>query len=165
MRLARRGDAGLDGDQTPTSRSRRCRPRRRPAGAGRRRILEDERLRGDLTDDEFQPLLGLGADRADRIAASTAGHGRRRGRPASSTRRLMTSARSSQPPGPWSRRTPRATAERRSAERQSLPWWSRQPTDAVAGVPDEAVAGRLRTLAERLDADPDVPGPESPPRS
>jgi hypothetical protein len=36
-------------------------------------ILEDERLRGDLTDDEFQPLLNWALTAADRLAASTAG--------------------------------------------------------------------------------------------
>jgi hypothetical protein len=37
------------------------------------RILEDERLRGDLTDDEFQPLLDWAMAAADGLAASTAG--------------------------------------------------------------------------------------------
>jgi hypothetical protein len=37
------------------------------------RILEDERLRGDLADDEFQPLLDWAMAAADRLAASTAG--------------------------------------------------------------------------------------------
>jgi hypothetical protein len=37
------------------------------------RILEDERLRGDLTDEEFQPLLDWALAAADRLAASTAG--------------------------------------------------------------------------------------------
>jgi hypothetical protein len=36
------------------------------------RILEDERLRGDLTDDEFQPLLDWALAVTDRVAASTA---------------------------------------------------------------------------------------------
>lgn len=37
------------------------------------RILEDERLRGDLTDDEFQPLLDWALAAADELVASTAG--------------------------------------------------------------------------------------------
>jgi hypothetical protein len=37
------------------------------------RILEDERLRGDLTDDEFQPLLDWAMAAAERLVASTAG--------------------------------------------------------------------------------------------
>jgi hypothetical protein len=37
------------------------------------RILEDERLRGDLTDDEFQPLLDWALRVSDRLAASTVG--------------------------------------------------------------------------------------------
>lgn len=37
------------------------------------RILEDERLRGDLADDEFQPLLDWAMTAADGLAASTAG--------------------------------------------------------------------------------------------
>src|SRR5262245_50560157 len=36
------------------------------------RLLEDERLRGDLTDDEFQPLLDWAMAAADRLVASTA---------------------------------------------------------------------------------------------
>jgi hypothetical protein len=36
------------------------------------RILDDERLRGDLTDDEFQPLLDWALAAADRLVASTA---------------------------------------------------------------------------------------------
>jgi hypothetical protein len=36
------------------------------------RILDDERLRGDLTDDAFQPLLNWALSITDRIAASTA---------------------------------------------------------------------------------------------
>ncbi len=37
------------------------------------RILDDERIRGDLTDDEFQPLLDWALSVADRLAAATAG--------------------------------------------------------------------------------------------
>ena len=37
------------------------------------RIVEDERLRGDLTDDEFQPLLDWALAVTDRVAASTSG--------------------------------------------------------------------------------------------
>jgi hypothetical protein len=37
------------------------------------RLLDDERLRGDLTDDEFQPLLDWALAAADRIVAETAG--------------------------------------------------------------------------------------------
>jgi hypothetical protein len=37
------------------------------------RILDDERLRSDLTDDAFQPLLDWALAMTDRIAASTAG--------------------------------------------------------------------------------------------
>jgi hypothetical protein len=37
------------------------------------RLLDDERLRGNLTDDQFQPLLDWALSEADRIAASTAG--------------------------------------------------------------------------------------------
>ncbi|MFN8636846.1 MAG: hypothetical protein U0893_23610 [Chloroflexota bacterium] len=37
------------------------------------RILEDESLRGDLTDDEFQPLLDWALAAADRVAVATAG--------------------------------------------------------------------------------------------
>src|SRR6476620_6322454 len=36
------------------------------------RLLDDERLRGDLTDDEFQPLLDWALAAADRLVASTA---------------------------------------------------------------------------------------------
>jgi hypothetical protein len=37
------------------------------------RLLEDERLRGDLTDEEFQPLLDWALTVTDRVAASTDG--------------------------------------------------------------------------------------------
>lgn len=37
------------------------------------RILDDESLRGGLTDDEFQPLLDWALAAADRVAAATAG--------------------------------------------------------------------------------------------
>jgi hypothetical protein len=37
------------------------------------RLLEDERLRGDLTDDEFQPLLDWALAASDALAAGTAG--------------------------------------------------------------------------------------------
>jgi hypothetical protein len=37
------------------------------------RILEDESLRGDLADDEFQPLLDWALAETDRVAASTEG--------------------------------------------------------------------------------------------
>ncbi len=37
------------------------------------RLLEDERLRGELTDDEFQPLLDWALATVDRVAAETAG--------------------------------------------------------------------------------------------
>jgi hypothetical protein len=37
------------------------------------RLLEDESLRGDLTDDEFQPLLDWAMATADQLVASTAG--------------------------------------------------------------------------------------------
>lgn len=37
------------------------------------RLLEDERLRGDLTDDEFQPLLDWALAASDGLAARTAG--------------------------------------------------------------------------------------------
>lgn len=37
------------------------------------RILDDESLRGDLADDEFQPLLDWALAETDRIAASTRG--------------------------------------------------------------------------------------------
>ena len=37
------------------------------------RILDDERLRGDLADDEFQPLLDWALAETDRVAASTDG--------------------------------------------------------------------------------------------
>ena len=37
------------------------------------RIVDDERLRGDLADDEFQPLLDWALAATDRIAAATAG--------------------------------------------------------------------------------------------
>ena len=40
---------------------------------GASRILDDERLRGDLADDEFQPLLDWALAETDRIAASTVG--------------------------------------------------------------------------------------------
>lgn len=36
------------------------------------RILDDEGLRGDLADDEFQPLQDWALEQSDRIAASTA---------------------------------------------------------------------------------------------
>jgi hypothetical protein len=37
------------------------------------RLLDDERLRGDLTDDEFQPLLDWAMAQAERLVDSTAG--------------------------------------------------------------------------------------------
>lgn len=37
------------------------------------RLLEDERLRGDLTDDEFQPLLDWALAASDALAAGTTG--------------------------------------------------------------------------------------------
>jgi hypothetical protein len=37
------------------------------------RMVEDERLRGDLTDDEFQPLLDWALAVTDRVASSTSG--------------------------------------------------------------------------------------------
>jgi hypothetical protein len=37
------------------------------------RVLEDEGLRGDLADDEFQPLLDWALAETDRVAASTDG--------------------------------------------------------------------------------------------
>jgi hypothetical protein len=36
------------------------------------RLLDDERLRGDLTDDDYQPLLDWALGLSDKIAASTA---------------------------------------------------------------------------------------------
>jgi hypothetical protein len=44
---------------------------RRERAAGR--ILDDERLRGGLTDDEFKPLLDWALDVIDRVVLSTAG--------------------------------------------------------------------------------------------
>ena len=37
------------------------------------RLLEDERLRGSMTDDEFKPLLEWALATVDRVAAATAG--------------------------------------------------------------------------------------------
>ena len=37
------------------------------------RLLDDERLRGSLTDEQFQPLLDWGLAIVDRVAAATAG--------------------------------------------------------------------------------------------
>lgn len=52
-------------DSDPTLESRR----ERAAG----RLLDDEGLRGDLTDDEFKPLLDWALDVMDRVVLSTAG--------------------------------------------------------------------------------------------
>jgi phosphatidylserine/phosphatidylglycerophosphate/cardiolipin synthase-like enzyme len=124
------------------------------------RILDDERLRGDLTDDEYQPLLDWALAMTDRIAASTAGMDDSeadrvideglvavRGNVGAARAAVVAHA--------------EGDAERRSAELQVIGRnWSRFPTDVIEGVPDEAVASRLRTLSERLDAEPDLPGSE-----
>jgi len=54
---------------TPADDPRLTSRRERAAG----RILDDEHLRGDLTDDEYKPLLDWALDLIDRVALGTAG--------------------------------------------------------------------------------------------
>ena len=60
-------DAGAAGQPLPEDQV----PRRQERAA--ERLLEDERLRGSLTDDEFGPLLQWALATVDRVAATTAG--------------------------------------------------------------------------------------------
>ena len=62
-------ERGLGGEGFPTDDATVLARQERAA----ERILDDEGLRGDLADDEFQPLLDWALMAADRIAAGTAG--------------------------------------------------------------------------------------------
>jgi hypothetical protein len=110
------------------------------------RILEDEALRGDLADDEFQPLLDWALVEADRAAASTEGLGdaeadARIDQRLQVVRELVRAASAAVA----------AHAEGDAARRAS----------ELAFIGTTVGAGRrFKALARRLDAAPDLPGPE-----
>jgi hypothetical protein len=124
------------------------------------RILEDESLRGDLTDDEFQPLLDWALAQTDRAAAATA---RLEDEAAdafidaavSAVREALRAAQD----------VIAAHAERRTDDR-------REALDAVSQVWKPSLVGGddtdlphtlwrpLQQLADRLDAEPELPGAE-----
>jgi phosphatidylserine/phosphatidylglycerophosphate/cardiolipin synthase-like enzyme len=148
---------GPDSNVVPNGDADRVAARQEQAAA---RILEDERLRGGLTDDEYQPLLDWALTMTDRIAASTAGMDDSEADRAieaglEAVRGIVGAARAAVVAHA------EGHAEHRSAELRYIGLkWSRLPSDLVAGVPQETGAGRLRALAERLDAEPDLSGPE-----
>lgn len=121
------------------------------------RILEDERLRGDLTDDEFQPLLDWALGTVDRVAESTAGTDDAEADvtiDAAMTviREVVGAA------GAAVVAHNEGDADRRTSELEYLgTCWDRA---SIEGDADAASNGRLRVLAERLDEEPGLTGPE-----
>ncbi len=121
------------------------------------RILEDERLRGDLTDDEFQPLLDWALGTIDRVAESTAGTDDAE---ADATvdaamtviREVVGAA------GAAVVAHNESDPHRRTSELEYLgTYWDRA---SIEGDADVASNGRLRVLAERLNEEPGLTGPE-----
>ena len=110
------------------------------------RILDDEGLRGDLADDEYQPLLDWALAETDRIAASTDGLS-----DADADARiddcLQTIRDVVRAAGAAIVAHAEGDAERRSSELAFIGtrWGARN---------------RFEALARRLDAEPDLPGPE-----
>jgi hypothetical protein len=110
------------------------------------RILEDERLRGDLEDDAFQPLLDWALAEADRVAVSTDGLSddqadARIDASLQAIREVVEAA------GAAIVAYAEGDANRRSSELAFV--GTRRPD-----------GGRIRSLAARLDAEPDLSGPE-----
>lgn len=124
------------------------------------RILEDERLRGDLTDDEFQPLLDWALNVTDRLVAGTGGLSdadadARIDAGLQVIRDVVGAA------GAAIAAHAEGDAERRSSELAYLSTqWSSMQVQGVETEPEGAVSSRLASLAERLDAEPDLPGVE-----
>jgi hypothetical protein len=124
------------------------------------RILEDERLRGDLTDDEFQPLLDWALNVTDRLVAGTGGLSdadadARIDAGLQVIRDVVGAA------GAAIAAHAEGDAERRSSELAYLSTqWSSMQVQGVETEPEGVVSSRLASLAERLDAEPDLPGVE-----
>lgn len=110
------------------------------------RILDDESLRGDLADEEFQPLLDWALAETDRVAAST---------------RSMSDAEADT-------RIDRALDAIRDVVRAAgAAVFAHAEGDAGRRTSELAFIGtrwphgnKLETLARRLDQDPELSGPE-----
>lgn len=141
-------DSGLDTSPTVAARQERAASR----------ILENERLRGDLADDEYQPLLDWALTVTDRVAASTAdledeAADERIGGSAQVLGEILEAASYAIVAHN------EGDADRRRRELEFI-------ADRVGAVPlgqDDAAAlatmtGQLATLADRLDAAPELSG-------
>ena len=121
------------------------------------RILDDERLRGDLTDEEFQPLLEWALVETDQIATSTTGMSDAEADAAIDAalnviREVVGAA------GAAVVAHNEGDADRRASELAFLgTCWDRA---TIEGVADGASRSRLRVLAERLDEEPGLTGTE-----
>jgi hypothetical protein len=132
-------------------------PGRQERAAGR--ILDDEGLRGDLTDDEFQPLLDWALAQTDRAAAATASQDDQAA-DAAIDGAIMTI-----------REVLRAAQDAVVAHAEGRVDDRRAALDAIGAVwtdgmhsadeqPNPAIREQLTALADRLDAEPDLPGTE-----
>ena len=110
------------------------------------RILDDEALRGDLADDEFQPLLDWALAEADHAAASTARLSDSEA-DARIDRRLQTIREVVRAASAAIVAHAEGDAARRSSELEFI------------GTTVKAVR-RFKGLAGRLEAEPDLSGPE-----
>ena len=124
------------------------------------RILDDEGLRGDLADDEFQPLLDWALAQSDQAAAATASLD---DEAADTFIEAAVSA---------VREVLRATQDVITAHAEGRTDDRREALDAVSQVWKPSVVGGddtdlprtlwrpLQELADRLDAEPELPGAE-----
>ena len=110
------------------------------------RVLDDERLRGDLADDEYQPLLDWALAEADRAAVSTEALDDAEA-DAQIDRRLQVIREVVQAAAAAIVAHAEGDAARRSSE---LAFIGRESSSS----------DRLQALARRLDAEPDLSGPE-----